>query len=264
MAEWGHCDNCGKYHNREEGLHVCKLPLPEPQGDTISCREAGERILGILLLPVLLPAIIAFVAGVIFIAFGCVELFAQNAPPLVKLLVGFAPLGILGWFCGWLEERVGKWTYIVPFMVTVFGGLILFQWSKSRSQGPVKSVVSRVSGPSVPGASSVPLAERKDPMHSATSNASSAAVMENPAGEWVGFQNAPNKDRENELRGHVGNFRRITAQGDFRDLCRSIRKQCAEVRAWDGQRFPCDAVSRLGHDGSRVAFCQSSPMSVAP
>jgi len=75
-------------------------------------------------------------------------------------------------------------------------------------------------------------------------------------GVWVGFENAPRKDRDDELRQQVGGpFRRITAEGDFADLCRHIGGQCIQVRDWEGRNFPCD-IHQVGHDGTRLALCK--------
>lgn len=74
--------------------------------------------------------------------------------------------------------------------------------------------------------------------------------------EWVGFENSTNvKDRENDLQSHVGQFRRVTAEGNFLDLCNSIGKQCVQVRDWEGRDFTCQGGSNAGRDGTRLALC---------
>jgi len=75
----------------------------------------------------------------------------------------------------------------------------------------------------------------------------------NPPG-WYGWASGvPKIDREGELRGHVGSFKRVgNAGGSFNDLCQSIGKRCSKVMDWEGHPQSCSS----GHDGSRVAFCQ--------
>src|ERR1039458_2521533 len=54
---------------------------------------------------------------------------------------------------------------------------------------------------------------------------------DNAGAEWVGFENSTAKDRENELRSLVGQFRRVTAEGDFFDLCRSIDRKSTRLNS---------------------------------
>jgi len=101
-------------------------------------------------------------------------------------------------------------------------------------------------------------------VHELSVNASKSSVLQpHPlnqtivGGVWLGFENAPIKDRENELRSQIGGqFRRVTADGNFNDLCRSIGGQCIQVRDWQGWNFTCDTVSNVRHDGSRLALCK--------
>ncbi|MGK0290112.1 MAG: hypothetical protein ACI86H_001567 [bacterium] len=69
---------------------------------------------------------------------------------------------------------------------------------------------------------------------------------------WYGYQNSPNKDRERELRRYVKSFKRITVNGNFDALCRSIGKRCKSVIDWEGHSFSCQGHS---YDGSRLAKC---------
>jgi hypothetical protein len=73
--------------------------------------------------------------------------------------------------------------------------------------------------------------------------------------EWVGFEDATNKDRERELGRHVGAFRRVSSAGGFVDLCQRIGGQCIQVRDWEGRNLTCEGGSSR-HDGTRLALCR--------
>jgi len=89
-------------------------------------------------------------------------------------------------------------------------------------------------------------------------------TSDNAGAEWVGFENSTVKDRENELRSLVGQFRRVTAEGDFVDLCRSIGKECVRVRDWEGADFTCEQGYNGRHDATRLALCKLPQPSAVP
>jgi hypothetical protein len=72
----------------------------------------------------------------------------------------------------------------------------------------------------------------------------------NPPG-WYGFAGVL-ADRDDELRRRVGNFRRLTVNGNFNSLCTSIHRTCQRVIDWKGANQACSS----GRDGTRLAFCQ--------
>ena len=79
---------------------------------------------------------------------------------------------------------------------------------------------------------------------------------------WVGFTNGTSpRDRETELRGNCGEFMRVYVPREvgngFTDLCGYQGGTCERVCDWQGNSFPCSAISQGGNrDGSRIALCR--------
>ncbi len=72
---------------------------------------------------------------------------------------------------------------------------------------------------------------------------------------YRGFMHSPNKDREGELKSHVGEFKRIdTAETNFTNLCQQENPEwrCHWVRDWEGALKNCNENL---NDGSRLACC---------
>jgi hypothetical protein len=77
---------------------------------------------------------------------------------------------------------------------------------------------------------------------------------------FYGFANSPNINQETNLRNRCGNFTRVTAKGDFNALCASRNLKCDYVCDWEGHRKACNENPQ---DGSRVAYCSSTPHPLA-
>lgn len=72
---------------------------------------------------------------------------------------------------------------------------------------------------------------------------------------WYGYERTKTpKDRERELRRHVGRFTRLDvgSGGSFRELCDRIGLRCKRVIDWEGARKSCGSSAE---DGSRLARC---------
>ena len=101
-------------------------------------------------------------------------------------------------------------------------------------------------------------------------NLFSVANDKNPRSEWMGFANgASTFDRESELRQNCGaDFKRVyvppAAGNRFTDLCGHVGMTCEKVCDWEGNSFPCNAVSLGGNrDGTRIALCSGRGASVS-
>lgn len=94
--------------------------------------------------------------------------------------------------------------------------------------------------------------------------AAAVAAPPKPVAAWYGFENAQNKDREDELKTKCdANFKRIEVpEGTktFTGLCTSLGMRCAKVCDWEGNGKGCDDLpsrqwSGDGPDGARIGYC---------
>lgn len=138
----------------------------------------------------------------------------------------------------------------IGIVATAAGGLIVW-WVTTIFYHPGKDV------PASPVQSS--------PIQSSSSGVQDSAAGSSTQAVWLGFANGTGaKDREAELRGRCGEFRRVYVPpdagptgGNFIALCRTEGKTCERICDWEGRALPCSTVSRGPlRDATRVALCR--------